>query len=649
MNITFRVALLASALSGSAGLTRAADTWIQVASKNFTVVSNAGEGTAGRTVREFEQVRAAYGKLWPWAHLAQGKPMIVLALKNESTLRKWAPGYFEVKGGIDVVSVWASGFDGVYMLLRTDFRPPDAEVAPAYNLYRAYVLLLLDSSFERRLPTWFSTGLGEVLGNTTVNDTEVWVGRPVPWEFQRFHGSTRFPLQAIFDARRDSPLVTKEDQRHTFNAQCYVLVHYLLFGDQGAHAPALTRFLKLWMAGGAHDQALAEAFGDVRALEGALLNYASGRLFSYSKARTESKLEGEALTTRTLPAAEVAGLQAAVHLALRRPVEAQAAIREARTADPSSPVSYDAEGLLADSDGDKPRATQAYAQAVQLGSTNAYCHYRAAQLSWKPQPDATLLAALRQRLERAIQLNGSFAYSHSFLAEVLVDQGDGQAALAPAQRATTLEPGESYHRIALARVLHQLGRDDEARKSAEQGLLLADNDGERSNAERFLLYLKEDVRYAEERAQHNASTACEAGDAAACVKILPDLDRACSEGQARTCTYLSWLYTQDAGVPKDAEKAASYVERACTAGDKRSCVEHAWKLVGGEGVAKDEARGIAALRSLCDAPFYPACTRLAVVESAKPSSAAHVRAKALLARACEGGEQDACSMAGQLK
>ena len=122
-------------------------------------------------------------------------------------------------------------------------------------------------------------------------------------------------------------------------------------------------------------------------------------------------------------------------------MEAQAAIREARTADPRSPISYDAEGLLADLDQDKPRTTQAYAQAVELGSTNAYSHYRAAQLAWKAQADASTLAGLRQRLERAIELNDSFANAYSYLAEVLVQQGDGEGALVPAQRAVALEPG----------------------------------------------------------------------------------------------------------------------------------------------------------------------------------------------------------------
>jgi TPR repeat protein len=356
---------------------------------------------------------------------------------------------------------------------------------------------------------------------------------------------------------------------------------------------------------------------------------------------------------RVLPPTEVAGLQACLHVAMGRPVEAQAAIREARTADPRSPASYDAEGLLADRDRDKPRATQAYAQAVELGSTNAYSYYRAAQLAWGPRLDAAALAAIRQRLERAIELNGSFAAACSYLTEVLVQQGDGQAALVPAQRAVALEPGGSYHRVAFARVLHQLGRTDEARKSAELGLQLADDDAARSNAERFLLFLGEETRYAQERARREASqkqtSACEGGDAAACAQILPDLDRACGEKEARACLYLSWLYSRGTGLAKDAAKATGYVERACAAGDKRSCVEHAWNLIGGEGVAKDEPTGVAGLEKLCDEGFFPACTQLAVALAAKPGASGRARAKALLARACEGGEADACSMAKQLK
>jgi TPR repeat protein len=638
------------AAGGSAG---AADTWVEIRSPNFTVVSNAGEGDARRAANEFEQVRAAYGKVWPWAHLGQTRPMVVLALKNESTLRKWAPGYFEVKGGIDVVSGSAYGADRLYLLLRTDSRPAEAQVAPAFNSYRAYLGILLANSVERRLPVWLSNGLQEVLANTLVSDKEIHVGKPVPWEFRRFNSGGRLPLRTILDARSDSPLLNKEDQRELFDAQSYVLVHFLLFGDEKAHAAGLNQFIQLWLAGRSHDQAFAEAIGDVNVLEGKLPAYATRSLLSYSRLEADAKVESAKWPSRVLPAAEVLGLQAAVHVAMRRPVEAQAAIRDARTADARSSMSYDAEGLLADLDQDKPRATQAYGQAVALGSTNAYSFYRAAQLAWKPQADKASLAELRQRLDRAIELNPAYAGSHSFLADVLVDLGDAAGALAPAQRAVALEPGVSYHRVTLGRVLHALGRDEEALKSAERGLQLADDASERSYAERFLQYMKEDARYTQERAQRQSSQkladACQMGDGAACAQWLPELERACGQKQAGACNYLSYLYSQGTGVAKDPAKAAVYLDQACEIGDKRACLEHAWKLVRGEGVPMDEAKGVSALSALCDASFYAGCTRLAVFEAGKPTAAARALAKGLLARACEGGEPDACSMAKQLK
>lgn len=643
------LALVALAWSGSA---HAAETWVEVKTPNFTVVSNAGEKTAQKAAGEFEQVRAAYAKLWPWAHLTEGKATVVLALKDEDTLKRWAPGYFEVKGGIHVVSGMARGGDRDYLLLRTDARPEDINVTPNYNLYRSYLTLLLSASVERRLPLWLSNGLAYVFGNTTVRDKEILFGQPVSWELRTFNQRARLPLQQILDARADSPLILKESQRDLFDAQSYVLVHFLQFGDSGAHARQLGHFIRLWLTGRSQDQALAEAFGDLAKLETQLSDYATRPLFTFARLQTEASLESDRPAGRMATPAEIAGLQAAVHVAMGRPVEAQAAIRQARTADPSSPLSYDVEGRLADSDNDKARATEAYSRAAELGSTSAYSHYRAAQLAWKQNADAPTLAAQRQRLERAIELNGSYANARSYLAEILVEQGEGPAALAQAQRAVVLEPGDSYHRVALARVLSRLGRGDEARKSAELGLQLAENDSQRSSAERFLLFLTETTRYSQERAQRETTqkqtSACEAGDAAACAQILPDLERDCGESQPGACSYLGWLYSGGSGLAKDAARAAGYVERACAAGDKRACVQHAWVLARGEGITKDEPKATSALDGLCNQGFFAACTRLAYLYAGKPSAAARARAKALLTRACEGGEQDACSTAKQI-
>ena len=68
----------------------------------------------------------------------------------------------------------------------------------------------------------------------------------------------------------------------------------------------------------------------------------------------------------------------------------------------------------------------------------------------------------------------------------------------------------------------------------------------------------------------------------------------------------------------------------------------------GEGLAKDESKGAAALQGLCDEGVLEACTRLAISLVSKPAAADRRRAKALFSRACDAGQQQACSMAKQI-
>lgn len=629
-----------------AGTAHAADTWLQVRSKNFTVVSNAGEKTARRTSEEFEQVRAAYVRMWPGVRLSD-RPTFVIALKDEPTLKRWVPGHYERKDAIDLVSTSSWTSERNYLLLRTDARPAHKDVNPNYHLYRSYLSLLIATSFERRLPVWLSNGFAMVFANTQVRETEILTGLPVPWELGEFQRIGRLPMRAILEAGRDSPLLLKDDERGRFDAQSYVLVHYLLFSGK-ERAQQLARFQQRWLAGAPADEALA-AFGDLSALEADLPEYAKRPILSYARFALDGKIASERPPALPLPAADRLALQASLHVANGRVAEARAAIAEARAADGRSPLPDDAEGLLADRENDAARAAEAYGRAVERGSTSAATHYRAAQLAWKSDADAARLADIRKRLERAIELQPAHANAHSYLADTLVDQGDLTAALREAQRAVELEPGESYHRRALARALDRAGRADEAKAAAERALSLADRERERDDARKLLESMAERRQgVAAAAAADRDHEACQGGDKAACARMVPDLEQACTGGTANACGYLAWLYA-DPKALGDPARAVAYSAKACAAGDQRSCVEHAWATFRGEGVPKDEAKGTAALDVLCTAGHFPACTRLGVALAGKQTARDLARAKSLLARACTGGEQDACAMAKQMR
>ena len=74
----------------------AADEWIEVKSAHFTVVSNASERSTRKLVWQLEQVRSATAALWSWAKADLNKPLSVIVLKDENSMRALAP---QVLGG----------------------------------------------------------------------------------------------------------------------------------------------------------------------------------------------------------------------------------------------------------------------------------------------------------------------------------------------------------------------------------------------------------------------------------------------------------------------------------------------------------------------------------------------------------------------
>lgn len=156
-------------------------------SAHFTVWSNAGDRTTRSLLWQLEQIRFAIATLWPWAQADLAKPMLVVALKDEQSMRTLAPEFRERKGGVRPVSVWVTGADQHYMAIRADLRGDDTQFANPYmSAYFSYVNLILTSSFGRDLPLWFSRGLAGVLSNTIIRDNEILLGPAIESHLKHF-------------------------------------------------------------------------------------------------------------------------------------------------------------------------------------------------------------------------------------------------------------------------------------------------------------------------------------------------------------------------------------------------------------------------------------------------------------------------------
>jgi tetratricopeptide (TPR) repeat protein len=214
--------------------------------------------------------------------------------------------------------------------------------------------------------------------------------------------------------------------------------------------------------------------------------YVTRRAFGYARIPASLDLRSEAFGSRALSDAEAAVARGELLVAMGRPVEARAFAAEAAKADPTLPGPWEIEATLLDADGKRDEAKAAYAKAVEAGSKNAYVHYRLAQLEWVPNPDAAQRERLAARLQVARELDPGSAFTLSFLAEVLSVQGKHEEAVKLAVEAVKNDPPETYHRMALARVLWNARDVENAVRMARSALQTADTEEEKKEVQQFL-------------------------------------------------------------------------------------------------------------------------------------------------------------------
>lgn len=472
----------------------AADQWTETSSTHFTVWSNAGDGQTRDLLWQFEQIRFAVKALWPWT-LELTKPMLVLGVKDEESMKALAPRYWEQKGGVRPASVWVTGLDQHYMVIRVDLRGDDNLMLNPYtSAYFSYVNLILTSSFGRELPLWFSRGMAGVQSNTIVRGNRILLGPPIPWHLERLQTGARLRLKDLITVTRSSKDVTQAEGLATFDAQSWALVHFLMFGQNAARRNGLNTFASLMDKGAEPAAAFVEAFGRVEDLEGDFASYIKRQLYSYQQFDLDKETKREQFKSRRLTPAESAAGRASFHVAMGRAGEARALIEEARKAEPNSPDAYAAEAQLLIRDDKRDEAKAAFAKAAELGSTNAIVYYRAARSLWGSErtADATL-QQMEKYLVKATELNPNYP-------EAFAELGDVRSALKKSPddvipilaSAVKLDPFDPWIRLTVARAFWRLDKREEARNVARIALALAGDDMRaKAEAERLLATIPE--------------------------------------------------------------------------------------------------------------------------------------------------------------
>jgi tetratricopeptide (TPR) repeat protein len=469
---------------GNTGSIRAAESWVRVRSPHFTVISNAGSGPARNVAWQFEQFRAAMQTAWAWARVELDRPVIVIAARDESTMRLLTPQFWENHSDVHFSSYSQPSADGHYVALRADVKALGQEnVNPYRSAYWQYSWLALNAAFPRGLPYWFERGFANVLSNTIVNSSSLEFGRPIEsWvtEYQR----GRFDLRELLSMTRDSPAMKQPIGIARFDAQSWALVDFLLYGSPNAEqrTTRVNELAKLLLAGTSSVDAVEKVFGSLDALDGAYKLYMGQGMFRFQSIKADVQVSAKDFGEEPLSPAKSLAARAALHAAMQRP-EAIAEIAEIRKADPRAPESFEIEGRLAEHDNKLVDARNAYRQAAELDSSNFYVYFRLASLARVPGADPLSPEDVEKWLLRSVALNDRFAAAWTNLANVRLQLRRPGDAVAAARKAAELQPDLPYPHLTLAQALWQMQAQQEAIDEAHRAAALARTDQERRSAE----------------------------------------------------------------------------------------------------------------------------------------------------------------------
>lgn len=498
--ISFLTVLLAiglAALSGAAAADKT-DTWVEVRSPHFTVVSNGGEKLARRVVEQFEQIRAAFQTTLNKIRVDPGQRIIILAAKNENTLKALLPEFWEAKGRRHPAGMFVPGEEKNYVALRLDAEGDN----PYQILYHEYVHLLLRLNF-RSLPVWLNEGYAEFFGNTRIGEKELVMGEPSRSHIYLLRESRLLSLEVLLKVDRGSPYYNEADKTSVFYAQSWALVHYLMLDDQMRKEQPLAKFGQLISSDVGDLDAARQAFGDLKQFEKKMESYVRQTSFRYYSLKSPARVTDREFVTRTLPPAESAALRGDFHLHMNRMAEARALLDEALRLDPNLALAYESIGFLHYRLGEREEAAKHFARAVELDSRSYLAHYYHAMLMVQGSMRADAFPEAEASLQRAVDLNPDFAPAYAMLAFFYTLRPETlENALAAARRATALEPGNAQYELNVAQVLRRMERFDEARAIAQRVLATAQSPEIRAAADTFLQELSRYQEYATQRKRY---------------------------------------------------------------------------------------------------------------------------------------------------
>jgi tetratricopeptide (TPR) repeat protein len=495
-----------------------AESWTEVRSPHFVVVTNSNEKEGRRVADQFERMRSVFHVAFPKLQIDPGSPIIVLAIKDEKDFKALEPQEYLAKGSLQLGGLFLRAPDKNYVLMRLD-----AEGEHPYSVvYHEYTHLLLSKSAEW-MPLWLNEGLAEFYQNTEIHEKDVSLGEPSHDDLMFLRQSRLLPLATLFAVDEKSPYYHEENKGSIFYAESWALAHYICIKDHQEKSSRLAQYSELLIQKVDPITAATRAFGDLKQLESALEGYIRQGTFSYFKIAATTEVDDSAFQSQAMTPSQADAVRADFLAYNQRTADAQALVDHVLHEDPKNVLAQETMGYLEFRQGHMEEARQRFAQAVQLDSQNFLAHYYFAAMSMNGSLAPSDEPQVETSLRTAIKLNPSFAPTYDRLAVFLGMRGhDLQEAHMMGLTAVSLDPSNVGYRINVANVLMRMQQGKNAVEVLRAAEKLAKTPAETAAVDNMLMNAE---AYAEalEQAQNRQMNEIASTDDEATVSTASDV------------------------------------------------------------------------------------------------------------------------------
>jgi tetratricopeptide (TPR) repeat protein len=464
--------------------------WVEVKSPHFVVVSNAGESNARQTAIQFEQIRSVFREVLPITQEHSGPVITILAVKDEKSLSELLPEFW-TKGHAHPAGLFENSMNQFYIAIELDASGPN----PYETIYHEYYHSLT-MPYYPDMPTWLSEGLADFFGNSEVGGKTAIIGESSSPLLYQLVNSSMIPLDTLFKVDRSSPYYNEESKVTIFYAESWALVHYLMIGDNQAHRPMLSAYLQALSGGATEEAAAVKAFGDLKKLQSQLEDYIRRNSFYQLHLPAPAKIPESDLKARALSEADADAYEGGFLVTRGRTQEAKTALDRAIQLDPKNARAHQNMAITQYSLGQRPEALASASQAIEFDPGSMLARYLRAYLTFNEEPGAKN-PQIEEDLRAAIGGSPEFAPPYGLLAVYMTSQDENLTeALALAEKAILLEPGNSDFQLSEAQVLMRMKNFAAARTALQRARVNAATSQQSLQADMYLSSLDEMEKYA---------------------------------------------------------------------------------------------------------------------------------------------------------